>query len=210
MTFWEELLLRAVGPLVTAVVGTLIIGTFIAWITRKAQEHRADNQLQEEQIHAENQLRLQLINEMTETASALYMATQNYWRKKRIEKVDKDELAQHRKELDQQYLSTRVAGETIERILEAYFLSDGPKAHWHATMDLLTVRYFHLVEMATEQLRKVNAGKEHTGLRAEELQDQRLVLKAYSERLIECAQAVMKERIRPLTRPFTVEHRTDD
>src|SRR5919112_662816 len=98
--FWEQLLLRSVGPLLTAVVGTLIIGTFVAWITRKAQERRADNQLQEERIHAENQLRLQLINEMTEAASALYMATQNYWRKKRIEKVDEDELAQYRKELD--------------------------------------------------------------------------------------------------------------
>jgi hypothetical protein len=71
MELLEKLLLQSVGPLVTAVVGTLIIGTFVTWITRKVQERRA-----------EYQLRIQLIDQMTETASSLYMTTQNYWRKK--------------------------------------------------------------------------------------------------------------------------------
>jgi hypothetical protein len=172
--------------------------------------HPTSRQLQEERIHAENQLRLQLIAQMTEAASSLYMATQNFWRKKNREQVGSDELTQLRKELDQQYQASRVVGEVIERWLEAYFLSNGPKAHWHATMDLLTVRYFHLLDMATEQLRKNNAGKEHTGLSAEELKNQGVVLRTYGERLIKCAEAVTQERIRPLTKPFTVEHRTDD
>lgn len=200
--FWEQLLLRSVGPLVTAVVGTLIIGTFVAWITRKAQDRRADNQLREERIHAENQLRLQLIAQMTEAASNLYMATQNFWRKKYREQVGSDELTQLRKELDQQYQASRVVGEVIERRLEAYFLSNGPKAHWHATMDLLTVRYFHLIEQANDNLLRVNASEEHTGLSVEQLKDQRLVLRTYRERLITGARAVMQEPIRPLT----VEH----
>ena|SRR5258708_2037630 len=80
MDFWQKLLLQSVGPLITAVVGTLIIGTFVAWITRRAQERRAGSQLQEERIRAQNQLRLQLIGQMTEAASSLYMATQNYRR----------------------------------------------------------------------------------------------------------------------------------
>ena len=94
--FWEKLLLQSVGPLVTAVVGTLIIGLFVAWITRKAQERRADYQLREERIRAENQLRLQLIGQMTEAASSLYMATQHFWRKKDVEKIGNDELDQAR------------------------------------------------------------------------------------------------------------------
>lgn len=85
MDFWEKLLLQLVGPLVTAVVGPLIIGTFVARITRKAQERRADHQLHEERIRTQNQLRLQLIGQMTETASSLYIATQNFWRKKHVE-----------------------------------------------------------------------------------------------------------------------------
>jgi hypothetical protein len=198
MDFWEKMLLESVGPLVTAVVGTLIIGVFVAWITRKAQERRADNQLKEERIRAQNQLRLKLIGQMTESASRLYMATQNFWRKKEVEKVGNDELAKHREELDQQYRASRVVGEVIERRLEAYFLSNDPKALWHATMDLLTVRYFHLIGLANENLLERNAGAEHTGLSVEQLRDQGLVLKTYREKLITGAQAVLQRPIRPL------------
>lgn len=198
MDLWEKLLLQSVGPLVTAVIGTLIIGTFVARITRKAQERRADNQLQEEQVRAQNQLRLQLIGQMTEVASSLYIATQSFWRKKDVEKVGSDELAEHRKELDQQYRASRVVGEVIERRLEAYFLSNDPKALWHATMDLLTVRYFHLIGLATDNLLELNAGEEHTGLSVEQLRDQGLVLNTYREKLITGAQAVMQGPIRPL------------
>ncbi len=196
--FWEKLLLQSVGPLVTAVVGTLIIGTFVAWITRKAQERRADNQLREERTRAEYQLRLQLIGQMTEVASSLYMATQNFWRKKNVEKVGSEELDQHRKELDQQYRASRVLGEVIERRLEAYFLSSDPKVLWHATMDLLTVRYFHLIGLTTDNLLRANAGEEHTGLSVEQLTDQKLVLQTYREKLITSARAVLNGPIRPL------------
>jgi hypothetical protein len=198
MDFLEKLLLQSVGPLVTAVIGTLIIGTFVARITRKAQERRADNQLQEERVRAQNQLRLQLIDQMTEAASSLYIETQNFWRKKDVEKVGSDELAQHRKELDQQYRASRVVGEVIERRLEAYFLSNDAKALWHAAMDLLTVRYFHLIGLATDNLLERNAGGEHTGLSVEQLRDQRLVLNTYREKLITGAQAVLQGPIRPL------------
>jgi hypothetical protein len=196
--FWEKLLLQSVGPLVTAVAGTLIIGTFVAWITRKAQERRADNQLREERTRAEYQLRLQLIGQMTEVASSLYMATQNFWRKRNVERVGSEELDQHRKELDQQYRASRVLGEVIERRLEAYFLSSEPKVLWHATMDLLTVRYFHLIGLTTDNLLRANAGAEHTGLSVEQLTDQKLVLQTYREKLITSARAVLNGPIRPL------------
>src|SRR6185369_235025 len=132
--FWEKLLLAVVGPLVGAIVGTLIIGLFVAWITRKAQERRADSLLQEERTRAENQLRFQLIRQMTEAASALYMATQHFWRKKDVENTADSELAEQRKELDQHYRACRIQGEVIERQLEAYFLTADAKALWHATM----------------------------------------------------------------------------
>jgi hypothetical protein len=198
MDIWEKLLLQSVGPLVTAIVGTLIIGTFVAWITRKAQERRADNQLREERIRAENQLRIQLIDQMTEAASSLYMATQNFWRKQHIEKVGNKKLAQHREELDMQYRASRVIGEVIERRLEAYFLSKDPKALWHATMDLLTVRYFHLIGLDTENLLKRNSGEEHTGLSVNELRNQQKVLDTYREKLMKGAKAVLEGPIRPL------------
>jgi hypothetical protein len=195
--FWDKMLLESVGPLVTAVVGTLIIGTFVERITRKAQERRADNQLRDERIRAQNELRLQLIGEMTETASALYMATQNFWRKKDIEKTDASELAKHRLELEQQYRASRITGEVIERRLEAYFSSTDPIRLWHAAMDLLTVRYFYLLGLATEELMRRNAGEEHTGLSVEQLSDQQLVLNTYRAKLKAGAQAVLQGSIRP-------------
>ncbi len=196
--FWEKLILQATGPLVTAVIGTLIVGTFVAWITRKAQERRAESQSREERTRAENQLRVQLIGQMTEASSSLYMATQHFWRKKKVEKVSPDELDRHRKELDEQYRSSRVLGEVIERQLEAYFLSDEPRLLWHATMDLLTVRYFNLIELMTDRLLKANAGKEHTGLTVENLKNQGLVLKTYRKKLIGSAHAVLEGHMRPL------------
>jgi hypothetical protein len=142
---------------VAAVVGTLIIGTFVAWITRRAQDRRADNQLKEERIHAENQLRLELTGQMTEAASSLYMAMQNFWRNRERENVGDDKLAQLREELDQQYRASRIKGEVLESRLETYFLSSDPKMLWHGTMDLLTVRYFHLIGLDTERLLQDNA-----------------------------------------------------
>ena len=196
--FCEKLLLAAVGPLVGAIFGTLIIGLFVARITRNAQERRADSQLREERTRAENQLRIQLIGQMTEAASSLYMATQHFWRKKDVERDADTELPEQRKELDQQYRASRILGEVIERQLEAYFLSSDPKTLWHATMDLLTVRYFHLVGLTTDNLLRANAGKDHADLSVDELRDQSLVLSTYRQKLTTSVQAVLKEAIRPI------------
>jgi len=182
---WLELFYRSVGPIVGAVFGTLIIGTWATRITRKAQERRADHQL-----------RLELIGQMTEAASSLYMATQNFWRKKDREKVSDAELAGHRLELDRQYHASRVAGEMLERRLEAYFSSDGCRALWHAITDLMTVRYFHLIGMATDELRRINAGEGHSGLSASELLDQKLLLQTYRTKLGESARSVLTAPLR--------------
>ena len=77
-------------------------------------------------------------------------------------------------------------------------MSSNPKALWHATMDLLTVRYFRLIALDTDNLLRANAGEEHTGLSFEQLRDQGLVLKTYRETLIESAKTVLKGPIRPL------------
>ena len=196
--FWEKLLVASAGPLVGAIVGTLIIGSFVASITRKAQERREDSRVLEERARAEHQLRIDLIAKMTEAASGLYMATQHFWRKKDRENVGPEALAEHRKALDEQYRASRILGEVIERQLEAYFPCGVPKALWHATMDLLTVRYFQLVELATDELLSANAGKDHTDLSVEQLRNPKLVLETYRRKLSESAQAVLQQPMRPL------------
>jgi hypothetical protein len=197
MEFLERVFLQSIGPLVSAIVGTLIIGGLLAQITRKAQERRADNQLRENRIRAEHQLRIDLIGQMTQAGSALYMACQHYWRKKSREQTAPEALAVLRQELDKQYRDSRVAGEVLERKLEAYFESTNPRALWHATMDLLTVRYFHLIELDKDSLLQANAGALHSRLSLEQLRDQGLILKTYKETLLEASQAVLSGAIRP-------------
>jgi hypothetical protein len=107
-------------------------------------------------------------------------------------------LAQYREELDKQYRASRVMGEVIERRLEAYFLSNEPKALWHAIMDLLMVRYFHLIGLTTENLLKLNSGKEHSGLSVNQLRNQKTILDTYRKNLKKVAQAVLEGPIRPL------------
>jgi hypothetical protein len=197
MSFGQQLILESIGPLTSAIVGTLIIGWFVTRITQKAQDRRADNQLHEELVRAQHQLRLQLIGEMTDAASRLYMATQSFWRKKDVEGVAVEQLGPFRVALDRQYQASRVQGEVLERRLEAYFESDGPSSVnprllWHATMDLLTVRYFQLIGLDTDALRTANAGPEHSGLSASELLQPKLVLETYRRKLRESARAVLQ------------------
>ena len=211
MELLEKLLLQVAGPLVTVIFGTLIVGTFVARITRQAQERRADSLLQEERLRADNQLRderlrsenqrrLQFIDEMTETASRLYAVSQTYWRKRYREGVSGAELVPYRVEMDQQYRASTIMGEVIERRLEAYFLSPDPRQLWHAAMDLLTVRYFTLIDLATDALLEANEGDEHSGLTIADLRRPEIVLPTYRKvKLPAAARAVMECQMRPLT-----------
>jgi hypothetical protein len=198
--FWQRALLQSVAPVVTAVIGTLLFGSLAAWITRRAQDRRA-----------RYELRHQLIGELTAAASALYLHTQHYWR---VLEQGRDGEANPpsatregepagmvapptestaRKELDEQYLKSRVAGEVLESKLAAYFASEHPRDCWHRTMDLLTVRYFQLINRATEKLRRENAGPEHSGLTSEALKSPKLVLRTYRESLAAAIEAVLQE-----------------
>jgi hypothetical protein len=192
---WQKLLLALIGP----VVGTLIIGGFLALIARRAAENRADAQLREERLRSENRLRFDLISQATESASALYMAMQHFWRKKDREKTPDDKLAELREALDQQYRTSRVAGEVLERKLEAYFLSDAPRASWHAVMDLLTVCYFQLIGLATPKLLELNSGPGHSGLTVAQLADRQTVLDSYRTRIAQAARCLLEEPIRPFS-----------
>jgi len=192
--FWQSILLEAVGPLVTVIVGTVIVGSIAELITRRAQERREDYQT-----------RMRLIDRMTETASALYLATQRFWRARDREKVGDERLKLMRIEMDAQYQATRVAGEVLERQLRILFSTDRPRLLWHSTTDLLTVRYFQLIELATQNLLKKNAGPEHSFLRIEELANPEKVLDAYRVRIDEATRAVLETPLARHVRPASTD-----
>ena len=67
--FWQDLILDAGGPLITVVVGSLLIGLIVARVTQNAQERRADMSL-----------RHGLVKELTSATTNLYLETQHYER----------------------------------------------------------------------------------------------------------------------------------
>jgi hypothetical protein len=68
-TLLEKVFIATVGPLTAAIVGTLIIGLFVAWITRRAQDRRG-----------RYELRREILSEMTEATSALPYLIAHYRR----------------------------------------------------------------------------------------------------------------------------------
>ena len=179
---FEKILVAVVGPLTAAIVGTLIIGLFVAWITRRAQDRRA-----------RYELRRQLISEMTEAASALLYVIDHYRKVKEGALGEEVQLADIVPILHGQYRKTRTVGTVLEARLRAYFDSDYARHHWHAAIDLLEIRYYHVLGRLTERKRHLNAGASHTGLTAEHLEDLKLIDKAYTERLNDAIQAVLTE-----------------
>lgn len=190
----DRILVAAIGPVVTAVLGTGIIG-FILWkVSDKANENRSD--LEKERAKAERELeheraqhefegslRHDMLTATITTSAELYFATQHYWRVNRDEEAPDDEKQEARKTLDEQYLKSRAAGDVLEARLEALFATDQPTVAWHRIVDLLTVRYMQLTDQATGRLYEINErgfqGKEHSGLSKADLENPAALLAAY-------------------------------
>jgi hypothetical protein len=205
-TFAQQLLLNIAGPLLTAIVGTLLIGLVVGRITRKAQERREDQLLRGALGREERALRQSLIEEMTDTASALYIQTQLYWRVS----TDRDptrnagDLPDLRKELDAQYVKSFTAGLELESRLDSYFVSDEVWRRWHRTMDFLTVRYFQVLvpdkgEARAERLKglyKTNSKPSCTDTDVASLNTAKTVLTGYRKALSEASLLVLTMPLR--------------
>lgn len=177
LSFAEQIVANLVGPALTVILGTLIIGFWANRIARNAQARREDHALRE-----------RLLTQVTEAATRLYIATQRFWRAKKREPTD--QLEELREALDEQYQETRVSGMALEQLLGLHFEEPEPKRLCHRVMDLLTIRYFQLTSGATVTLREKNKGEDHTGLSVIELKNSRMVLEKYHETLAELVAAI--------------------
>jgi hypothetical protein len=109
--FWQELLLNSIGPLVTVVIGSLIVGTFAASITRSAQDRRA-----------EGQVRRDMVTESAEVFARMWYAYSRYLRALG-ELKDKRELAERRQAFDELWPELQVRAEVFHHRLKAYYES---------------------------------------------------------------------------------------
>lgn len=205
-TFAQQLLLNIAGPLLTAIVGTFLIALLVGRITRKAQERREDQQLRDALGREQRALRQSLIEEMTDTASALYIQTQLYWRvsTNRDPTRKAGDLPELRKELDAQYVKSFTGGLELESRLDSYFVSDNVWRRWHRTMDFLTVRYFQVLVpdqggARAERLKglyKTNSKSSCTGMDVASLNVAEAVLMGYRKALREVSLLVLTEPLR--------------
>lgn len=195
-SFWYQAALNAVAPLVTAVVGLLLVGLAINFITRGLQDRRAAKEL-----------KYTLISETTETASTLYNHITWYSQFRvgsaRDVQGDDQEIAE-RLSLKNQYITGRAKAEVLEARLAAYFDEPRVAVAWHAVRDCLNVRYYQVLGIPDEQLAQVyneNApgwdDRYHSGLGARYLSDRSTVFKAYSCHLRTTAKLIFACPLRP-------------
>lgn len=139
--FWDQVALNAVSPLVTAIFGLLLAGVVVNLLTRALQDRRTSNQL-----------KYDLLSQITEVASTLFHHAGLYHRARadarnlpegagNIVRSD-EELDGLRKELLVQHAAGRARTDILEARLGAYFDERHVTIAWHAVRDCLTVRVY--------------------------------------------------------------------
>jgi hypothetical protein len=138
----RQLLVAATGPVVSAILGSLIIGLFAQWLTRRVQDNRDASTI-----------RRQLVSDLTEVAGATSLALNAFCRLKdnvageRWRPRSRRQLAAAREALDRQHFDSRVRGWVLERRLEIHYGAKSPAwREWHKTLDALHLAYLRLAE----------------------------------------------------------------
>jgi hypothetical protein len=160
---------------VTAIIGSLIIGGFLAWIARRAQFRREDRQIRDK-----------LIEDVTRTLGALNIKLQVYERFV-IAPVDgvqrpSVELDRRRDDLDAAWEAAAVAANSLESRLRAYFQGSPVPEAWHGAWDCLVALYFSMIvsdKTTLDVLYAENAGEGHSGLSVKQLADAGVVRSRY-------------------------------
>jgi hypothetical protein len=203
---WERISVAATGPLVTVLMGGLVVWGITYSIQQSREtalrdraEKRADAETSRELRARDDALRHELVNTLTESAGTLYLFTQHFWRAKEDLKRDpsnqalQQALADLRKKLDEQYLKSRASGEAIENRLLGYFMTSTSRDKWHQVQDLLTVRYFQLIDRDTDKLYENNAGAAHSGLEIQDLRNPPKLLESYRTSMKDVVSSVFEE-----------------
>jgi len=197
--FWYQAGLNAAGPLITTVLGFLLLVVAANFVTRRFQDRRATSEL-----------KYGLIRDMTETASTLYHQIGMYLRAKNEAahyaetSADDQEVRELRKSVLAQYPKSRAEAEVLEARLTGYFRERRVPIAWHAVRDCLTVRYYDALGAPPkhwEQVCKENStgweGRYHSGLSASELTDGSKVSWAYKRHLENVARMVLACPVEP-------------
>jgi hypothetical protein len=180
-TFWQKIVIAAVGPGISVLLGSLAVGLFVTWFTDRARQRQAVDAKRE-----------RFVVKMSTIASTFYIESVHFLR----DKADGLVTQEDRTKLDESYRTFRVAADALEEQLRVCFGDDGPRALWHAATDLLTVRYYAAIDRLNEALIDGNAGNAHSMLEASDLGDRIKVREAYKKRLKLAMRAVEDAQLR--------------
>lgn len=180
----EKLLLVVAGPLTTTIVGSLLVGIIVNTLLDRKRQKDSDREF-----------RKITISEISRVASSFYidMVLYNRWATTVSDKVRSKDTAKV-DALRQSYRQFQIEAAALESRIDAYFAKDNPREWWHATTDLLTVRYHHVMRSASDTTFKRHqrqAEVQHSGLTLSELWDQSTVIKCYKIALKQSIIAIM-------------------
>jgi hypothetical protein len=133
--FWQQLVLNSVGPLITVVVGSLLVGLLVAKISTSAQDRR---------VAAE--LRRDLVTEGTEILAGLMFGLQGFERAKETE--DEKAFAETKRSVLRSRWDLTEQGQVFVIRLRAYYTTGSPADEF--TRARLSVGY--LFDLASNQV----------------------------------------------------------
>lgn len=167
-TFAQKVAIAAVGPAISVVLGSLIVGLFVTWLTDWLRRRRTLDDMRE-----------RFIVKMSMIASTFYIESSHFLRAK----AEGDLVQANEAKLNESYRAFRVAADALEERLRVCFGDDGPRQHWHAASDLLAIRYHAAIDRLSKEIADSNAGADHSTLDAPALLDPVKVRTTYKEQL---------------------------
>lgn len=160
MSYWDQFSLQLVGP----VIGTVLIGSAVAYVTRKYQARGIDRDF-----------RLGLVTRTSDVMSAVHTELSFYERWVRHSKPSKDDHEIRRSEVDKNFLQHRAKITALQTEIDAYFgAASKPKELFHRLTDLLMLRYTLILELPRSQAMEIieHLGQPgHSGFSVEKLSE---------------------------------------
>lgn len=132
--FMHQVILNAVGPVVAALLGGLIV----TLICQKVQNRRAELRQQEDRDRAERERRAQL------SLAIMRIAFGFYTRLIEVTRVEQYEGKVSLGDLAQRYQDFRIDARVLEEQLRVYIPGGEARWLWHGAVDMLSLRYYRI------------------------------------------------------------------
>ena len=138
MGYWQQFSLDLISPL----VGTALIGSMAAIITRRYQDRRLDRQF-----------RMDLVSRLTDIAYSIHTELSFYERWVRHSKPTSENRDKRRQAVDEKFMAERVKLGALQTEIDAYFGKGNiPGKRLHRLTDLTMLRYALILDVPNSQL----------------------------------------------------------